>query len=64
MLVAIADQVSGTSTLGCSNTTSPPSPLIFAVRLSQRTVQNGSSPGRVKCRWIGISVLFSLAATS
>ena len=55
MLVAIGDQLSGTSTSGCSNTASPSSPLIFAVRFSQRTVAYTSSPARVKCRWIGIS---------
>ena len=38
MLVAIGDQVSGTSTSGCSNTASPFSALIFAVRRAQRTV--------------------------
>ena len=49
MLVALTDQVEGTSTPSCSNATSPVFQLaILASRRSQVTVSYGSTPAVVK----------------
>jgi hypothetical protein len=49
-LVARSDQVFGTSTSFCSKMTAPPSPVIAAVRVSQASSSDGSTPFVVKYR--------------
>ena len=47
-LVAVCDQLFGTSTSRCSKTTLPLSPVMAAVRSSHSTFAKPSSPGAVK----------------
>ena len=51
-MVASSDQVFGTSTSFCSKMIAPPSPVIWAVRVSQATSSAGSTPFVVKYRSI------------